>query len=227
MQRIYLILFFTLFFLPAFSQGKIDVLHYKFEIELNDQNDSIRGKALIRFIPLENAAAFSFDLVMANKNKKGMRVTARSLDNSNNSIIKVQLFGKKIFLHTRTLVQKGDTSDISISYTGIPADGLIISKNKYGNRTFFADNWPNRARNWIPCVDDPADKASVEFVVTAPNKYQVISNGILMEETNLPGNKKLTHWKEAVELPTKVMVIGVAEFAVGYAGDAEGIPVYS
>ena len=50
-----------------------------------------------------------------------------------------------------------------------PADGLIISKNKYGHRTFFADNWPNRAHNWMPCVDDPADKASVEFIVTAPS----------------------------------------------------------
>ena len=82
-------------------------------------------------------------------------------------------------------------------------------------------------RNWIPCKDDPADKASVEFIVTTPNHYQVISNGMLIEETNLPENKKLTHWKETVELPTKEMVIGVAEFAVGYAGDAAGIPVYS
>jgi len=57
-------------------------------------------------------------------------------------------------------------------------------------------------------VDDPADKASVEFIVTVPSHYQVISNGVQIEETNLPDNKKLTHSQEDVRLPTKVMVIG-------------------
>ena len=73
-----------------------------------------------------------------------------------------------------------------------------------------------------------ADKASVEFIVTAPQHYQVVSNGILIEETNLPNNKKLTHWKEEVAVATKVMVIGVAEFAVTLAGTIDNcIPVYS
>lgn len=65
----------------------------------------------------------------------------------------------------------GDTTTCVISYSGIPADGLIISKNQYGSRTFFGDNWPNRAHNWLPCVDDIADKATVEFIVTAPSHY--------------------------------------------------------
>jgi aminopeptidase N len=124
-------------------------------------------------------------------------------------------------------INAGDTITIIIRYKGIPSDGLIISKNKYGKRTFFSDNWPNRAHNWIPCVDEPGDKASVEFIITAPSHYQVISNGLLIEETNLSDNKKLTHWKEDVPLPTKVMAIGAADFAVNYAGDVNCIPVSS
>ena len=67
---------------------------------------------------------------------------------------------------------------------------LSFPKTNIGQRTFFADNWPNRGHNWLPCVDDPADKASVEFIVTAPEHYQVVSNGILVEETNLPAITK-------------------------------------
>jgi hypothetical protein len=67
-----------------------------------------------------------------------------------------------------------DTSLITIYYHGIPADGLIISKTKYGHRSFFADNWPNRGHNWIPCHDDPADKATVEFIVTAPEHSRLL-----------------------------------------------------
>ena len=65
-----------------------------------------------------------------------------------------------------------------------------------------------------PAIDNLSDKASFEFIVTAPSHYRVVSNGILTEETNLADNKKLTHWKEEIPLPTKVMVIGVADFAV-------------
>lgn len=121
----------------------------------------------------------------------------------------------------------GDEIMISISYRGIPQDGLIISNNKFGDRTFFADNWPNRGRNWLPIVDHPADKASVDFIVTAPLEYEVISNGIRIEESYLGKGKKLTHYKEDTPIPTKVMVIGAARFAIQQSGVVNAIPVES
>ena len=48
-----------------------------------------------------------------------------------------------------------------------------------------------------------------------------------VEETNLPNHLKLTHWKEDVPLPTKVMVIGAANFAVNYVGNVDCIPIHS
>ena len=119
----------------------------------------------------------------------------------------------------------GNENTYTISYEGIPADGLIISNNKYGARTFFGDNWPNRAHNWLPCNDHLSDKATVDFIVTAPDHYQVVSNGKKIEETNLEDHLKLTHWKEAAELPTKVMVIGVTDFAINNYADVDCIPV--
>jgi aminopeptidase N len=109
----------------------------------------------------------------------------------------------------------------------VPADGLIISTNEYNHRTFFGDNWPNRAHNWLPCVDDPADKATVDFIITAPNHYQVVANGAKVSETRSTDNLRTTHWKENAPLSTKVMVIGVANFAIDHTGDVKNIPVYS
>ncbi len=43
----------------------------------------------------------------------------------------------------------------------------------------------------------------------------------------MPGHLKQTHYRETVALPTKEMAIGVAGFAVNYAGDVDCIPVYS
>ena len=124
-----------------------------------------------------------------------------------------------------TLARGNEFRTIEIRYRGIPADGLIIARNKYNDRTFFSDHWPNRARHWLPCIDHPSDKAAVEFLVTAPIHYQVVATGRLVEESNLAAGRKLTHYKESVPIPMKVAAIGVASFAMRVEGEVNGIPV--
>ena len=165
------------------SQDKttIDVLHYSFTIELTDESDVINCKASVKVFFTGSTDHFNLDLASV-KQEKGMTVVSvtengKSITTTHqNDILSFQLASK---------AKAGDTSVFEINYKGIPSDGLIISKNKYGRRTFFADNWPNRGHNWIPCHDDPSDKATVEYIVTAPQHYQVVANGILIEETNL------------------------------------------
>jgi aminopeptidase N len=220
--------FFVLaLFFPAFlsAQNSIDVQHYRFTINLNDQNDTIYGTARITTRFLKALNEFDLNLVLSTREKKGMMVTA-----AEGPILRdftPQPGSNKISLRLDHTASAGDTATFVISYKGIPADGLIISKTKYGRRSFFADNWPDRGQNWLPCNDHPADKASVEFIVTAPDHYQVVANGIQVEETNLTGGRKLTHWKETVPISTKVMVIGVADFAVLLSGMLNCIPVFS
>jgi aminopeptidase N len=215
---------FIVFCSSLFAQSKIDVLHYKFAIDLNDQNDTIKGTATIRFILKHSNGALNFDLAGVNEKGKGMVVTNVSLASA--SPVSFQQANDEITITIPPSFKQGDTVDATITYKGIPADGLIISKNKYGDKTFFADNWPTRAHNWIPCKDEPDDKATFEFIVTAPAHYEVISNGKKTEEKIIDVNKKLTHWEEDVPLSTKIMVIGVARFVVKeYTDSPPGIPV--
>ena len=210
MKKLIVALFFLLFY-SCISAQDIDVLHYQFNIELSDENDSIKGVAIIEVKALKPASSFFFDLVQQGVNGKGMNVEA--VDGE--KVMGFHQSGDKIYIQLTSVAKENAVYNLQIRYSGIPADGLIISKNKYGDRTFFADNWPNRAHHWIPCNDKPDDKASVEFKIIAPLKYQVISNGILKEKTNIQQNKILTHWVEDIAIPTKVMVIGAAQFAIG------------
>jgi aminopeptidase N len=61
-----------------------------------------------------------------------------------------------------------------------------------------------------------------EFIVTAPNHYQVISNGLKVEETNLSNGKRLTHWKQSVPIASWLFVLGAADFAVQYVDTFDG-----
>ena len=67
----------------------------------------------------------------------------------------------------------------------MPAGGLKTVKNKFGERCFFSVNWPDLAHQWLPTIDHPYDKATSEFLITAPSKYQVVANGLLEETIDL------------------------------------------
>lgn len=200
----------------------IDVQHYRFALAINDSNNVIKGEAVVTIKFLQDVSALKLDLVQQKPGGKGMLVSAVAQDGNNVSFVQ-----DTQHVVIQSVAKAGQVASYTIKYEGIPADGLIISTNRYGHRTFFGDNWPNRAHNWLPCKDHLSDKASVEFIVTAPGHYQVVSNGVQTEETNLPNHTRLTHWVSEAELPTKVMVIGAADFAVNYIGNVNDIPVYS
>jgi aminopeptidase N len=68
-------------------------------------------------------------------------------------------------------------------------------------------------------------KAPVAMTVTAPMKYQVISNGRPVEETDLGDGRRKTSWREDVPIPTWQISLGAAPFAVGHFGTVRGVPL--
>lgn len=208
---------------PA-SRSYLDVLHYDFHVRVTDQNDSLEAKAGITVQYVSDTHTIAFDLKNVNDTGKGMQVSAVS---ENGRQLKFSHLHDQIRIDLPDLAVAGSIHTYQIEYGGIPADGLIISRNQFHRRTLFSDNWPNRASHWIPCIDHPSDKATVDFWVIAPEHYKAVANGDLIQEKITGKQEKLTHWSEKMPLPTKVMVIGLADFAVDYPGTVDGIPVSS
>ena len=115
-----------------------------------------------------------------------------------------------------------DSLHITIEYHGTPDDGLILRENVHGNPSAFVDNWPNRARFWLPSVDHPADKATAAFTVHAPAQWQVIANGAPIGSSGALGAQGATTWRWATDVPhpTYTLVVGAADFAVESLGRA-------
>ncbi|MFO7674651.1 MAG: M1 family peptidase, partial [Lutibacter sp.] len=201
--------------------NEIDVKHYNLAIEVNDSTNNIQGKMTVSLTFKQLVNAFDLDLVQQDSTGKGMLITSVF---QNNDSVTFTHNDNKINIQPNA-IKTDSIYTFEITYNGVPKDGLIIGENLHGDRTFFADNWPNRAHNWFPCVDHPSDKATVEFTIKVPNHYQAIANGYLFEETNLSHDLRLYHYKSAEPLPTKVMVIGVARFAVQHLGETQNIPV--
>jgi aminopeptidase N len=201
-------------------QPGVDVLHYVFRLSLDDKSDQISGEAAARFRIVSPTGDLFLDLA-SGAGGKGMTVKDVSVE------------GKAVpFTHRDSRLRiplpadlgPGRELTVSVRYGGVPAEGLRFVTNVHGERTVFSENWPNRARHWLPMIDHPYDKATGELIVTAPSQYQVVSNGLLVEELDLPGGSRRTHWKQSVPIASWLYALGVARFAVHRYDVVRGIP---
>lgn len=230
MKKIFLIVIFSIPLLStaAYDNYKrnpfINVLNYTFQISVTDTSNVIYGEADISMSFSNKVSVMDFDLKSVRTDGKGMVVDSVKFSECG---IKWAHKENKLIITSEKKMTAGTGGSLKVIYHGIPADGLIISENKFKNRSFFSDHWPDRASNYLPCTDHPYDKATVDFLIIAPSHYEVVANGYLAEESHFKRDMKLTHWKEEVPLATKVMAFGAAEFDFRLAGFAEKIPVWT
>ena len=192
-------------------QPGIDVLNYKFELTLIDETDWIEGVATIdvKFVQ-SGVREFWFDL-KGQDGAKGMTVNAMT---SPTRAVSFSHSGDRLHIAFYEAPAVDEVLQIVVRYGGVPTGGLWIGKNMHRERGFFSLNWPNRAREWLPMVDHPYDKATHEFVVTAPAHYQVVSNGLLQGTVENPDGTRTTHWKQSVPVASWLTALAVSRFAV-------------
>lgn len=196
-----------------------DVQAYVFDLKLSDQSNTIDGEAELTVDFKNEVNEFALDLI-AKSETFGMTLKGVFEDSVK---VAYTFAGNKIKIIPSPGPSKQRT--YTIKYQGIPERGLVIDTTKFGERSFFGDNWPNLARHWLPSVDHPSDKASVEFHITAPDHYDVVATGKKIEESNLDNGYKLTVYKEPAPVAMKVVTIGVTKFANRLLGEVEGIPI--
>jgi len=208
-------------------QPGVDAQHYIFRVTLRDDTDEIEGEASVtlRFLN-DGLQQFALDLASV-VNGKGMTVSEVS---SGGAAVQYTHTADRLLINLPTPSKAGELRQFTVKYHGVPARfdpdaGLRIGPNKYGERTFFSMNWPDKARQWLPMIDHPYDKATSEFIITAPSKYQVVANGLLQEETDLGDGRRVTHWKQSVPIASWLNDIAVAQFATRHFGTADGIPL--
>jgi len=208
----------------------INIISYDFYLKLHDVTDSIKGVAVLDIKTKDQPLAqFELDLINVNESLKGhgMHVDSVLISSPNTYSTKFLHKKNRLAIVLEEEIAANTYFSATVFYRGIPHDGLIISNNKFGDRTFFGDNWPNRARHWLPSIDHPYDKAFCTFSVETPIHYEVVASGTKIEESFTNNNSKITRWESQAPLATKLMVIGVAKFAVQHLAEVDHIPVQS
>lgn len=185
----------------AAQQPGVDVQAYHFRIDLPDTGSAIRGWASVFFRPTRAwDDTLRLDLV-------GMTVE-RVFDLETLQRVRFTYDGAVIRIHAP---RPGPRGGVVVQYRGRPQDGLLFGATVRGRRAVFADNYPQRARYWLPVVDHPSDKARVLWSVRAPGGWQVVTNA--PRSCNGP-NARDPLCLESPPLPTYLMVLGATRMTV-------------
>ncbi len=193
-------------------QPGVDVTHYDWSIVLPSKGNAIQGVALISLQRAKALESLRLDLVGLTVD--AVEVNGRACD------ARVDSTGFTVPLRA----EDGSRLRIGVRYHGSPRDGLIVREDTARGWSAFGDNWPNRARFWLPTVDHPSDKATVSWHVTAPAALAVIANGNRTTQVALSpaavrarsldstvvGGWRTTSFALTQPIPTYLMVIGVA-----------------
>jgi len=203
----------------------IDMIGYVFNLTFSDDTDVVEGvtTATARFLA-GGLSELRLDLIQTSDLLEGKGMTVSGVRMGERDLA-FRHEDDQIFIDLGREAGDGERIEVSVHYSGMPAAGLKIGPNKYGDRTFFSDNWSSRVRNWLPVVDHPSDKAMTEMIVTAPSRYQVASNGTVAESSDLGGGMRRTHYKNHVPTATWLYFVGVAQMAIQQVDSYDGVPV--
>ena len=188
-------------------QPGLRVSHYDFTLTLPDTGRIIDGRATITILRTNQVNHLLLDFV-------DLRVDSVLVD-GRNSIFQRTPGIIDIPLDSKTS-PPSDTAVVTVRYGGSVKDGLIIRSDAAGRWYAFGDNWPTRARRWLPTIDRPDAKATVSWNIIAPNDRKVVANGELVEQRTFlqttgggPVSRTLTRWRTFRPIPPYLMVIGV------------------
>ena len=73
---------------------------------------------------------------------------------------------------------KGAHVQFRAALSGHPVDGFYFQKNRYGEPMAFTDHYAVRARGWLPCEDNAADRARFRLHVVAPQADEILGYGV-------------------------------------------------
>ncbi len=179
------------------------VRHYDITIDVPDSGAKIHGDATLtveRTAPRDTLVLDLLDLTVA-----------RVLVNGKTTVFHQTPAGISVVLPRARV---GDTTMVDVEYGGAVTDGLIVRHDSAGRWTYFGDNWPDRARHWIPSLDHPSDKATVTWRVRASPSQTVVANGALVSTRSVSdaqaGPRTEWVWRESRPIPTYLMVIAAA-----------------
>jgi len=186
-----------------------DALHYKLAFSFDVPRKTVYGRNTVTLASLRD------DLARLVLDAVDLDVTA--VTDAAGAPLKFERTPAELVVLPARVLAYGETTTFTVAYT--VRDPKAGVKFLAGTADYPAQintyNWPEDARRWIPCYDEPDDKATDELIATVPAADSVLSNGRLVEVTeDKAAGTRTFHWSQDKPLPTYNIMMAVGPFEI-------------
>lgn len=199
----------------------VDVLHYDLNLSLAMTEELMGGTTTLRCV-LRNLAGDVTDRVALHAAQ--LQIDSARINGALCSVT-TDSAAEEIALVAPPGVHfmSGETLNVRIDYRRLA--GVKRPGGRWGYYYFrdslgipahlgYTMSEPSDARFWMPCHDDPADKATAGIRVTVPDGYVAVSNGALVG-TDVPATGLVRwHWREDHPIAPYLMAITASRFSI-------------
>ncbi len=138
--------------------------------------------------------------------------------------------GQTLVVHWQTPLEAGATRRAAVTYrVAQPTAGLYFSRpsEAYPDAPWWAatDHETERARHWLPCVDQPSARPRLDIRLRADARYTILANGVEVGRTAHDDGTHTVHWRLDHPCPSYLTCFAVGDFVRADDGDFEGRPV--
>ena len=137
--------------------------------------------------------------------------------------------GKTIDIVWTTPFSRGEARKVAIGYAvEKPIAGLYFSSpsEAHPDRGTWAatDHETERARHWLPCIDHPNVRTTLNFELTSDANFTILANGQKADE-EIKGDKKTITWALDFPCPAYLCCFALGDFTTFDDGEFGSIPV--
>lgn len=171
----------------AVAQRPIDVTHYDARVVPDLAAKTVSGSVAIALrVVAPTLAALEFDAGALTID--AVRLRGASLEHS--------IADKKLRITLPRAARAGDTLAVAIDYHGAPKFGLEFHPGRGEVYTIFSTS------QWMPAIDAPGDRASLDLRVTLPAGLAAVGNGRLVSRKRSDDGRETLHWRQQRPLPS-------------------------
>jgi aminopeptidase N len=243
MKRIALLNFFMAGFIVAFAQSEIpppgvskeyrataerinDLVHTKLDAKFDYTKSQLNGKVWItlkpHFYPTDSLAL----------DAKAMDIhQVAMVKNGKNSSLKYDYDGIFLRINLGKTYKNNEQYTIYIDYTAKPdeytgkgsaaitdAKGLYFINPTGEDKDKPTEIWTQGETEansvWLPTIDKPNQKQTVEILMTVPSKYVTLSNGKLVSQKKNSDGTRTDDWKMDLPHSPYLIFMGVGDYAI-------------
>jgi aminopeptidase N len=192
------------------ASTNFDIHHYRCEWNIDPANRYIRGKVTAAFRMTESADHVIFDLTDS--------LVVDSVVFRQSAIPFSRIGDNSLSVLFPQALDENTIDSLAIHYQGIPPSGpgfgSFANEQHAGTPIIWTLSQPYGSMEWWPCKNGLNDKTdSIDILITTPDRYTSVANGMLQAEQAGNGNR-LTWWKHRYPIASYLVAMASTNYTV-------------